>query len=202
MKKPWLNFVGICSLVFAIVIFCVIFGGYSSLVRSQNRINAAKNYLADQSLIQLDQIDSLLALVPTGEDMAKTLNQTADKTNMIISKIKEAEKPIHPDLLMEYEILQQTLNNQINELVDKLKSTNQDSTPAFKEMQTKMADAQVAVFVTGKRYNKEAQYFNTRTRVFPGFIIARLFGLDKIHFKELDISRLSAYNEKEADSAS
>ena len=97
MKKPWLNFVGICSLVFAIVIFCVIFGGYSSLLRSQNRINAAKNYLADQSLIQLDQIDSLLALVPPGEDMAKTLNQTADKTNMIISKIKEAEMALQKE---------------------------------------------------------------------------------------------------------
>ncbi len=35
MKKPWLTFAGLCSVVFAIVVICVIFGSYTSMLRSK-----------------------------------------------------------------------------------------------------------------------------------------------------------------------
>ena len=41
------------------------------------------------------------------------------------------------------------------------------------------------MFVEKVKYNTEVRYFNRRTKIFPGFLIARLFGFDKSKYFEV-----------------
>ena len=58
------------------------------------------------------------------------------------------------------------------------KEENNKYTALLREIYT----AQDTIFVVKKRYNKEVSYYNTRTRIFPGFLIAPIFGFDKLSY--------------------
>ncbi|HCY88538.1 MAG TPA: hypothetical protein DHV36_25610 [Desulfobacteraceae bacterium] len=208
MKSPWVTFAGICSLVFGIVIFSVIFGGYSSLLRSQNRIYTAKNQLVTQCREQLGLIEDLpgaqMDALPL--DTMTRLNEATGKIKRILDAIETSKEPLEPNLVNDFELAQIQVNQSIALAADQMGTgeENKDSpsnqgTAAFKK---RSYELETAVFIMGKRYNKEARYFNTRTMVFPGFLIARLFGLDRIKFPELDVRRLAPSGDKRTASAS
>ncbi|MCG8616764.1 MAG: LemA family protein [Desulfobacterales bacterium] len=201
MKNPWVTLAGICSLVFGIVIFSVIFGGYSSLLRSQNRIHAVKNQLVMQCREQLDFTEAIpqpLAASLTSETSTR-LNDAVRQIDGLLSAIESTEDPLDPDLVAAFEAGQVALNQAIAgvaEQFDSEKETSGDS--AFRK---RSRELELAVFIMSKRYNKEARYFNTRTTVFPGFLIARLFDLDHKKFPEIDVQQLAPSEEKRTASA-
>ena len=191
MKKPWFTFAGICSLVFGIVIFCVIFGGYSSLLRAQSRINKAKLQLADQSGLMLDRVKELVSLADPGDEIGRSLTDTAQTADKIVHQVRSSGDPIDPGLLKNFEIIYQQLNQKIPAVTDRIKMAGKHPSDQMDRMTESMNESQAAVFITAKRYNKQATYFNTRTKVFPGFIIARIFNLDKLHFQEIAVEHLA-----------
>jgi len=195
MKNPWFAFAGICTLVLGIVLFSVIFGGYSSFLRSQNRIEAAKDLVIVQCRNQLGQAQKLVDLPGTSAQARDSLLETAQAAVKVVDRMDKTDSPLAPELILEYEAVQVRVNDTINKFLQEAQIKENKTLEQFKEMET-------AVFITGKKYNKAARYFNTRVQVFPGFIIARLFGLDKIYFPEIAVDRLTPLSGKEVAGAS
>ncbi|SDU60949.1 LemA family protein [Desulfobacula phenolica] len=193
MLEPWLKFTGICSVVMAIIVFCVIFGGYSSFVRSQNRIEASKSLLTDACQKRLDIVPELVEIIKTSriKTSIPSINQTAQKAAIILKQVIAHESAVENALIKDFELSQTQLTfhikqtlSQLEALVDK-NSSQYVSSQQFSALKKQVDTTQDNLFVIQKRYNKEVAYFNLRTKVFPGFLIAKLFGFNKIHYTSI-----------------
>ena len=187
MKRPWIVFSAICSLVMGIVLFCVIFGGYSSLLRSQSRITTVKQMLAEQCTAQVGLALRLLAL-PSEEaspEQKTALDQTARKLKSVLVRMAAAKDPLDRELVEKFEIAQKQITRGINVLVTALKQNQGLAEKDLDVILREQKELNTAVIVMVKQYNKEATYFNTRSRQFPGMFIAKLFSLDHLRFPEI-----------------
>lgn len=197
MKSPWATFAVLCSLVIGIVLFSVIFGGYSSFLRSQNRIETAKNMLAEHSRNQLSQFKAIATLPGPAEKDRTELLTTMELASNAVDRLEAHATPLPRDLILSYETALVKVNQKADAFIKKL-----DPASRGHEFQNKLKELKTSVFMSGRRYNKEARYFNTRTRVFPGAIVARIFGMDTLSFDEIPMESLRPDFEKEAQNAS
>jgi len=193
MKNPWLTFAGICSLGMGIVLFSIVFGGYSSFLRSQNRIETAKKLLIDQCRSQLGMVETLASLPDSVPESKRMLLEAVENAAGVLERMGKSDSPVAREVIAEYEEAQVRVNGVVDTVLE--------SAPE-NEIQKQLDEAKTAIFIAGKRYNKEALYFNTRIRVFPGFIVAKLFGLDEIHFNEIALDGLIPRVGKEVAGAS
>lgn len=195
MKSPWLTFAAICSVVVGIVLFSVVFGGYSGFLRAQKRVITTKGLLIDQVRDQLDLVKELAARPGSPDDARRILLDTAGICARVLDRMKTSESPLARELILEYEAAQVRVNEAMDIFIQEAKISENKTLKQHIDIKT-------AVFSSGRRYNKEARYFNSRSQVFPGFIIVRLFGLDKIYFTEISVDFLNPLAGKEAPGAS
>jgi len=192
MKRPWLSVAVFCAVFSGIILFCIIFGGYSSLYRAQNRINAAKGLVTVECQKRLDLIPELVTMAgkvelsaPISQNKLAGINRTAKDTQTILTLINK-ESPLGKEVITVFEQSQVRLTQEITGLILELKKDeNFGSSPAFISLEKKFENLEISVFFNSHKYNKEARYFNTRKTIFPGLIIAKLFGLEEIHFPEI-----------------
>lgn len=215
MKHPWVVLTAICSLVFGIVVFCVVFGSYSSLLRSQKRIHTAKHLLVAQSRELLGFAGQLpgKAVDVLPERIRIGLDEAVDAAVLVFTAVEASRDVPDPGLIARYEAAQTGLSQAIGLAIEQIQAgqTGQmdvhgsdpgtgkagvpDPPPSY---QDRFDQLKTAVLIMGKRYNKEARYFNTRTKVFPGVLTAPLFDLDEKHFPEIDLRSLGFKAGKEA----
>jgi LemA protein len=200
MIRQWLKFAGMCSVVIGIVIFCVIFGGYSSLHRSQQRIEASKELVTNACQSKLDLLSQLLNSLKNSEYQKKIpdLKQTGKNTNKILRQVISQKTPLDKTLTLKFEASQEVLTSDLTKLFSQLdQSPDKSNAVGFQAHKKQFSVAQNNLFAAKITYNKEVTYFNTRTKIFPGFLIAKLFGFNKIkYFKLSENSFLpSRYND-------
>jgi LemA protein len=183
MKHPWIAFTAICSLVMGIVLICVIFGGYSSLVRCQSRINTVKQMLADPCTAQVALALRLTTLAHDFGREKTDLERTAQKLKAVLIKMAAAKDPLSRDLIKEFE----TAQNKITQGIEILAAQLKDRLPSEKidPILLEQEELNTTIIVMVKQYNKQASYFNTRSRQFPGMFIEKLFSLDHLRFPEI-----------------
>jgi len=204
MKRPLLSLSIFSAVFFGIILFSVIFGSYSSLYRAQNRARDARILVTIECQKQLDLLPDLVAIVRKTDsfnrlnpnnsnqtllDQAKLnqLEQAALNTKTILIRITSKKEPLKKELVLAFEESQVHLSREIIGLIIPLKKEeNLKSSQAFIDLEKKFNDLEITVFYHSIQYNKEAQYFNTRKSIFPGFLIAKLFKLDKIHIYEIN----------------
>ncbi|MCP3940228.1 MAG: LemA family protein [Desulfobacteraceae bacterium] len=201
MKRPWLSLAAFCVVFSSIIIFCVIFGGFSSLYRAQNRIYAAKKLVTAECQKQLNLLPELIAMAEktknfNGIDGIKRnliqANQTALKTKAILTRINSKNTPLERKTILAFEQSQVQVSREIINLIIELKKDKKiDRSPAFIALEKKFKNLEISIFYNSHRYNKETRYFNTRKAIFPGFLIAKLFGLEKIHFLEITTNQFT-----------
>jgi LemA protein len=195
MKKPLLSLVIFSTIFFGIILFSVIFGGYSSLYRAQNRARDTKILVTVECQKQLELIPDLISMArktdafnPNSPNQAalKQIDQTALKHKAILAQITSTKQPMEKELVLTFEQSQIQLSREIIGLINQIKKDKSlGSSPAFTDLEKKFNDLEITVFYNGTKYNKEVIYFNTRKSIFPGFLIARLFGFDQIFIYEL-----------------
>ncbi len=181
MKKPWLTFAGLCAVVLAIVMICVIFGSYTSMLRSKNRVNTARTMLATDCMAELDLVPVLLSRTQDNLDpgMISRITANAEQAKKTVSWFQSPDSPPDEGQFLEFEAVQTRLAADIQAMVQAL---DQDS------LAKTAADLRQKTIYSAKRYNREVQYFTTRKSIFPGFLTARWFNLDKVSFPEIDIN--------------
>ena len=199
-KKPWMMFAAICAIVMGIVLFCVIMGSYSSLLRAKGRINKGKSLLIAECEKRTGTLEALTAMA--GESLEPklldTMVENGKKCPAILNRMEETKLPLEPELVLAFHTTQGRLSQDISFLIRKL---NQNSvigeSKEFKDLKEAVKTHQDILDLATRRYNKQVRYFNQRKLVFPGFLIANWFHLDQWTFPELDPEIFTA---PEADS--
>lgn len=182
MKKPWLIFAGLCTVVFAIVMICVIFGSYTSMLRSKNRVQAGKGLMITACENQLEQIPDLLSLAP-GTGAAPSVSRihgTMEQIRTLLARFQTSDIPLDPNLVSVFEQAQSRLAKDLDTLARNIGTSH----PRVQETANQYLKTIYAV----RQYNREAAYFDSRKKVFPGMFTAKWFHLNDLHYPVIDIS--------------
>ncbi len=185
---PLIKLTGLCSILMAIILFCVIVGGYTSLSRSQARIQSSKSLLTDACQKRQDLLPKLIETISKTDqkDLAVQLGNSALKADAVLNQFISHEPPAEKHLVKEFEISQSALSQQLITIFTSLKPGKGPSpVQELSDLKKEFSAVQDYLFVVKKRYNNEVEYFNRRSNVFPGFIIAKIFGLDHIVYTEI-----------------
>ncbi len=189
-ERQWLMFFGMTSLIVGIVLFSVVFGGYSSLYRSENRIKASKELLTDACQTRLDVFSQIIKSLDTQEHqtLLLKLKQTNKEAILILKQVIKQTSPLDNALTLKFENSQKTLTSDLVKLyllLNKAKGKNDQDAKALIIIKKEFFPAQDILFVSVARYNKEVVYFNYRVTIFPVYLIAKLFGFDKSQYFKL-----------------
>lgn len=182
IKNPWLIFAGLCSVVLAIVMICVIFGSYTSMLRSKNRVHKGKELMIMACENQLDRIPGMVALA-TGDDLAPVrsrIHDTIEEIRTLLDQFRTPDTPLDPELLRMFEQAQSRLAKDLDALAREI------GTPHPRVQET--ADRYLKTIYAARRYNTEAAYFDSRKKVFPGMFTSEWFNLDTLQFPKIDLT--------------
>ena len=185
MKQPWIMFTGICSIVLAIVMFSVVAGGYTSFLRSQSRIKKSAEFLAQADQKRVELIEDLLEYHPSSKipNSADSMAALLKKAITLRETLKQPERLKDQNTITRFVENQEQITTKLIPLIEKkLSFDTQEEQNVYTAKIREIYQAQDNLFVVRKRYDHETNYFNTRTRVFPNFLIARLFGFDEITY--------------------
>ena len=180
MKHPWLTFTGLCAVVLAIVMICVVFGSYTSMLRSKSRVYASEKLMVTACRNQLSLIPELLSLAPESleQPLCSRIGDASEQLQAVLIRFEASETPLDPDLVAEFEQTHSRLAMDLDILARQIGTTH----PRVREL----ADLYLKTIYAARRYNKEVTYFHTRKKVFPGMFTAGWFNLDTLHFPEID----------------
>ncbi|MFO7749251.1 MAG: LemA family protein [Desulfobacteraceae bacterium] len=180
MNSPWLKITALCSVIMGIVLFCMIFGGYSSFYRSQNRIENSRKILANACQQRLDLLPQLSATLAPGTDdpIIKNLKQAGKTAQTILNRVASREPPLDKKLTLKLEESQDALAKEIVTVFSTLDQTGRE----LPVIQERFYTAQNHLFMAKRKYNDEVNYFKTRTKAFPGVFMAKMFGFNKIDY--------------------
>ncbi len=190
MKRPLLSLSVFSAVFFGIILFSIIFGGYSSLYRAQNRIGDAKGNVIVECWKRQALIPELVAMAGESEVLKEMV--PLDKVDGAAKKAKTISEQINSKIIPEKKLIEAFEKSQVRlsqEIISLINGLKKDAkigkSPDFLSLEKKFNDLEIIVFYKGTRYNKEARYFNTRKSIFPGFLVAKLFGLDQINYVEI-----------------
>ncbi|MCD4743052.1 MAG: LemA family protein [Desulfobacteraceae bacterium] len=188
MGKQWLQFFWFSLVLTAIILFSVVFGGYSSLHRSEGRIETTKVLFLNACQSKLDLLPQLLDSIKESEhkEILVKLKKTSKEAVAVLEHAISQESPLDRTITLRLETSQEALTKELAKLFAKLdQSQNKGNTDSYKTIKKQLFAAQDKVFYEKTRYNTEVLYFNSRTKIFPGFLIAKIFGFDKSKYFEL-----------------
>ena len=182
-------FAGICSIVIAIVLFCVIMGSYSSLTRAKGRVNKGKSLLISECEKRSGMLKELIAMAEAGMDEGglNPILENEKKCASVLERMSAQPLPLDPDLIRDFNATQARMTRDISLLLFKLKENSaQAESQKSKDLFTAVKTHQDILELAARRHNKAARYFNQRKDVFPGFLVAKWFHLSHLTFPEVD----------------
>jgi LemA protein len=172
----------------AIILFCVIFGGFTSLYRSQDRIESAKVILIDTCRERLELLPGLAALSETEPSRAGSTARTQDieTAKLLISKLLNQQEPLENAQTKIFESLQNDIGLAIKDRLLQLESIyGQKNNRKFELLKKDLSKVQDKLFKAKERYNYEVAYFNRRVKTFPLSLMSKLFNFDGIVYYPL-----------------
>lgn len=188
MGKQWMNFVWFSLVFVGIILTSVIFGGYSSLHRSEGRIDITKELFFKACQNKLDLLPQLLDYLQKSEpkETYARLELTGKEAGAVLHSAVFQKAPLNNAMTLKLEASQLSLTNELAKLFLKLeRSKNKSNTESFKAIKQQFFSAQDKLSTAKVQYNIEVRYFNRRTKIFPGFLIAELFGFNNSEYFEL-----------------
>jgi LemA protein len=182
MQNSSLSAFALAFIATAIVLFCVVFGGYTSFYRSQNRIESSKTALVESCLERLLLLPALSGILErVSPDMPAPMDQYLEKSNSLLSDILQQKHALEEKTIKEFESSQTDLTMQIKEIFARLKIVSElKSIAEIESVRQKFFKVQDDLYVAKERYNYEVSYFNRRVQSIPVSLIAKLFGFHEI----------------------
>ncbi len=189
-SRIWL--VGGCSLALGIILFCVMAGSYTSLWRTQNRINTIRGYLLDDCDAQvaaardlIKEISGSTALKEAHREQIDILANRVSQAQNTLAEIRKSEAIMTREQVLGLDQVMAGLKTDI------LALTRDRADGLDKRLANRLKEIQGDLLGMVRKYNDEADYFNERKTVFPGFLVAKWFSLDEIQYPQFEISLLS-----------
>ncbi len=182
MGAQWSKLVGFFVFFAGIILVCIVFGGYSSLHRSEGRIASAQKVLLSSCQENINLLPELSETIQNKEykEILAMIQKAARQNNSLIKNLMSHDTPMDMGQIKKLETAQNILIKNIANLFIQIdQSRNINNIELFKTIKQKIFLAQDNISMAKSRYNMEVEYFNVRTKIFPGFIIAKIFGFDK-----------------------
>jgi len=164
----------------ALIIFAVI-GIYNSLVRRRNRVEESWSDIEVQLKRRYDLIPNV---VETVKGYAAHERETLEKVIEARSKITQINLPKSvyndPQALTQFEEVQQGLSSALSRLLVVVEQyPDLKANQNFLTLQSQLEGTENRIAVERRRFNEVAREFNTRVRIFPDSVVARLTGFQR-----------------------
>jgi len=163
------------------LLFLVFGGVYNSLVSSEEKVSEAWAQVENVYQRRLDLIPNL---VETVKGYAEHERETLEAVVQARSKITETkfspEVIKDPQALAEFEEAQQGLTSALSRLLVLVERyPDLKASQNFLALQSQLEGTENRITVERKRFNEAARDFNTRIRVFPSSVVARVMGFSR-----------------------
>ena len=156
-------------------------GVYNSLVAAEEGVSAAWAQVENVYQRRLDLIPNL---VETVKGYAAHERETLEAVIEARSKITQTQITVKafndPQALTQFEQLQQGLTSTLSRLLAVAEQyPDLKANQNFLALQSQLEGTENRIAVERRRFNEVAREFNTRIRVFPNSVIARLTGFQR-----------------------
>ena len=180
MNRGLLIGLGIAAVLVAIA--AVTFGGiYNGLVRAEEGVSEAWAQVENVYQRRLDLVPNL---VETVKGYAAHERETLEKVIEARSKITQINLPKSvfndPQALTQFEEVQQGLSSALSRLLVVIEQyPDLKANQNFLTLQSQLEGTENRIAVERRRFNEVAREFNTRIRIFPDSVVARLTGFQR-----------------------
>ncbi|MBU1565303.1 MAG: LemA family protein [Proteobacteria bacterium] len=183
MQNPLVKVFAFFAVLTGIILFCTIFGGYTSFYRNENRIESARTALVESCQERLALMPALITLMQkmVPGDAPESMDQTLAKTAALQKDVLQQKLPLEEQKSKDFETSETALTLQVKDMLAQLKPVaDQKNMGEFEALKQKLHKAQDNLYMAGYKYNDEVLYFRKRLKSIPVTYIAKMFGFDKI----------------------
>jgi LemA protein len=183
MKKGWLVGLGCLGIivVVALIVGSSVLGIYNNLVGLQQSVDAQWAQVENVYQRRADLIPNLVATVKGYATHESSVLEEVTASRAQVGAIK-----VTPDILnnpgefQKFSQAQSNLSGSLSRLLAVAENyPNLKANQNFLELQSQLEGSENRIAVERRRFNQEAQSYNTRVMQFPANMIARLFGFEK-----------------------
>lgn len=174
--------IGLGIVIVGIAIVALMFGGiYNGLVRAEEGVSEAWAQVENVYQRRLDLVPNL---VETVKGYAAHERETLEKVIEARSKITQINLPKavfnDPQALTQFEEAQQGLSSALSRLLVVIEQyPDLKANQNFLTLQAQLEGTENRIAVERRRFNEIAREFNTRVRIFPDSVVARLAGFQR-----------------------
>lgn len=195
-QVSYLKFVMFSAVLGGLILFSMIFGGYSSFIRAENRIAETKDALLGSCKEQVALLSDVARLTDSQNhpESLPAPPTTLAQASAVIQQAMFGNRILDEGATKALEASQDALTRDVGQHLQRLRAEAKGEKRAEVEsLWEKFVSAQDQVFLAGKNYREEIAYFNMRLQSFPVSFVARLFGFDKsIYYPPSDQAFLPA----------
>ncbi len=176
MNKNWI-ILGVVGVVVLILISWA-FGGYNSLVKSDEELSKSWGNVESSYQRRADLIPNLVSTVKGYAEFEKST--LLEVTNARASATQVKVDPSNPASLKQFEAAQNQISSSLSRLLVVVeKYPDLKANQGFLDLQRELAGTENRINVERRKYNEAVQGYNVNVRKFPRNIIASLFGFGK-----------------------
>lgn len=176
MNKNWI-ILGVIAVV-VLFLFSWVFGGYNSLVKSDEELSKSWGNVESSYQRRADLIPNLVSTVKGYAEFEKST--LLEVTNARASATQVKVDPSNPESLKQFEAAQNQVSSSLSRLLVVVeKYPDLKANQGFLDLQRELAGTENRINVERRKYNEAVQEYNVNVRKFPRNIIASLFGFGK-----------------------
>lgn len=168
-------------LAVAVVSFLAVSGVYNSLVSADEQVSEAWAQVENVYQRRLDLIPNLVETVKGYAGHEKETLEAVVQARSRITQLNITPKDLaNPQTLAQFEAAQTGLTSALSRLLVLVEQyPDLKANQNFLALQSQLEGTENRITVERRRFNEAARIFNTKIRVFPNSLVARLAGFQK-----------------------
>lgn len=181
-QVSYFKFVMFCAVLVGLILFSMVFGGYSSFIRAENRIAESKDALLGSCEARLALIAELTMILDSQalSGNSSSLLPNLERASAVVREAARGKTILDEQTTRSLEASQSALTRDIGEQMQRLRAAvGGENRAEVLSLAEKFLAAEDNLFLAGSNYREEIAYYNMRLQSFPVSLIARLFDFDK-----------------------
>jgi LemA protein len=180
----WLGCLGVL-VVGALIVGGVVLGVYNNLVGLNEAVDAQWGQVENVYQRRADLIPNLVATVRGAADFEKSTLESVVQARASVGQVNMGNLPNDPAAFARFQQAQDALSSALSRLMVVVErypdiKANQN----FRDLQVQLEGTENRIAVERRRFNEQAQAYNTARRRFPAVLVAGMMGFgQKAYFK-------------------
>jgi LemA protein len=180
----WLGCLGVLVVV-ALIVGGLVLGVYNNLVGLNEAVDAQWGQVENVYQRRADLIPNLVATVKGAADFEKSTLESVVQARASVGQVNLGNLPNDPAAFARFQQAQDALSSALSRLMVVVErypdiKANQN----FRDLQVQLEGTENRIAVERRRFNEQAQAYNTARRRFPAVLVAGMMGFgEKAYFK-------------------